>query len=83
MELIIELIIWFIIEVVFWGIMFWTGYAITQIVTLGQWKPESAGRNKDKGKENRKKTKFIIVAVMGVLFWIGFGIALTIIKKSP
>ena len=83
MELIIELIIWFIIEVVFWGIMFWTGYTITQIVTLGQWKPASARRYKDKGKHNRKETKFIVVAVIGVLFWIGLGIALTIITTTP
>lgn len=81
MELIVELIAWFIIEVMFWGVMFWTGYAIIQIVTLGQWKPGSVGRDKDKGKENRKETKFIVVAVIGAFFWIGLGIALIIITE--
>jgi len=83
MELIVELIVWFIIEVVFWGIMFWTGYVLTLIVTLGQWTPGHAGRDKDKKKESRKKPKFIVTAVIGALFWIVFGIALIIILQSP
>lgn len=74
MELIIELILWFIIEVVFWGIMFWTGYCLTLIISIGQWKPGPVG----KGKEKRKEAKFIVTAVIGALFWIGIGIALII-----
>lgn len=83
MELIFELIVWFIIEVLFWGIMFWTGYAIIQTVTLGQWKPGSLGKNKEKRKENRKEAKFIVVAIIGALFWLGLGIAAIVIIKNP
>ncbi len=79
MELIAELIVWFIIEVVFWGIMFWTGYVLVRIVTLGQWTPAHMERDKDKKKERRKETKFIVTAVIGTLFWIGLGIALIIV----
>ncbi len=79
MELIIELIVWFTIEVLFWGIMFWTGYALIQIVTLGQWKLGISGGDKHKRKENRKEAKFIVVAIIGALFWIGLGIAALII----
>jgi len=78
MELILELILWFIIEVVFWGIMFWTGYFLTRIISFGQWKPCSVGKDKEK----RKETKFIATAVFGALFWIGIGIALIIVLQS-
>lgn len=74
MGLIIELVLWFIIEVVFWGIMFRTGYFITLFFTIGQWKPGLEGRNKKK----RTERKFIVPAVIGALFWIGLGIALII-----
>jgi hypothetical protein len=83
MELIVELIVWFIIEVVFWGIMFWTGYVLTLIVTLGQWTPKHTERDKDKKKESRRETKFIVTAIIGTLFWIGFGITLIIVMKNP
>lgn len=83
MELIVELIVWFIIEVVFWGIMFWTGYVLTLIVTLGQWTPGHTERGKDKKKESRRETKFIVTAIIGALFWIGFGITLIIVMKNP
>ena len=79
MELFIELILWFIIEVVFWGILFWTGYFLTLIISIGQWKLGPMGRDKEK----RKETKFIVTAVIGALFWIGFGIALIITMKNP
>jgi len=79
MELIIELILWFIIEVIFWGIMFWTGYLLTQIISVGRWIPGPMGRDKEK----RKETKFIVTAVIGVLFWVGIGIALLITMGSP
>ncbi|MDX2446643.1 MAG: hypothetical protein QNK29_05515 [Desulfobacterales bacterium] len=74
MGFIIELVLWFIIEVVFWGIMFWTGYFLTLIFTIGQWKLAPVGTD----KIERTETKFIVAAVIGALFWIGFGIALTI-----
>ena len=79
MALIIELILWFIIEVVFWGIIFWTGYFLTRIISIGQWKPGPVGRDKEK----RKEAKFIVTAVIGALFWIGFGIALIIATANP
>ncbi len=83
MELIIEIVVWFTIEVVFWGIMFWTGYVLTIILTLGQWTPGRIERDKDKKKESRRETKFIVTAVIGALFWIVFWIALIIVMKSP
>ncbi len=79
MELIIELLLWFIIEVVFWGIMFWTGYFLILIISIGQWKPGHMGRD----KEERKETKFIATALIGALFWIVFVIALIMVMKSP
>ena len=81
MELIVELIVWFIIEVVFWGIMFWTGYGLISIVTLGRWTPGYIGGDKDKRKENRRKAKFIVASVCGTLFWIGITIALAVIMS--
>ena len=83
MEFIIELIVWFTIEVVFWGIMFWTGYVLSMILTLGQWTPGRIERDKEKKKEGRRKIKFIVTAVIGALFWIGFLIALIMAMKSP
>jgi hypothetical protein len=82
MEFIIELIVWFIIEVVFWGIMFWTGYVLTRVFTFGQWTPGRIERDKDKKKESRRETKFIATAVIGALFWIVFLITLIIVMKS-
>ncbi|MBT8358941.1 MAG: hypothetical protein KJO61_14375 [Deltaproteobacteria bacterium] len=79
MELIIELILWFIIEVVFWGFMFWTGYFLILIISIGQWKPGPVRRDKEK----RKEKKFIATAVIGAVFWIGFGIALIIATGNP
>ena len=79
MGLLLELILWFIIEVVFWGIMFWTGYLLTLIISIGKWKPGPVGRNKEK----RKETKFIATAVFGTLFWLGFGIAFIIAMGNP
>jgi len=74
MQLVIELLLWFIIEVVFWGILFWTGYAITSILTFGKWKILID----DNGKKQRKEPKFIITALIGILFWLGLVILLTI-----
>lgn len=82
MEFIIELIVWFTIEVIFWGIMFWTGYVLSMILTLGQWTPGRIERDKEKKKEGRRKTKFIVTAVIGALFWVGVLIALIIPMKS-
>jgi len=78
MGLIIELILWLIIEVVFWGVMFWTGYAITSILTLGKWKPHF----NDDRKKQKKEPEFIITALIGFLFWLGVGITLTISMQS-
>jgi len=76
MELIFELIIWVMIEVVFWGIMFWTGYVLTRMLTLGHWSPGRIEKDNDKKKECRREPEFIITAVIGALFWIVFCIAL-------
>ena len=83
MGLVAELIVWFIFEVIFWGIMYWTGYAIAQIVTLGKWKLRGTERDRVKWKEKRKGSEFIVVAVMGALFWIGVCLALIIQKTGP
>ena len=74
MGLIIELLLWFIIEIVFWGISFWTGHFLILIFTIGQWKLAPVGTD----KIERTDTKFIVTAVIGATFWIAFGIALTI-----
>ncbi len=74
MQVIIELLLWFIIEVVFWGIMFWTGYATTFVLSFGKWKIPNDGNR----KKQRKESKFIITALIGFLFWLGIGIAFTI-----
>lgn len=75
MGLLIELVLWFIIEVVFWGVMFWTGYFLTLIFTIGQWKLAPVGTD----KIERSETKFMATAVIGALFWIGVGVAFTIL----
>ena len=82
MVFIVEQITWFIIEIVFWGIMFWTGYVLIFTVTLGQWIPRPLGRNQNRNKEIRRKAKFVYTATIGVLFWIGIGIGLTLIMIS-
>lgn len=84
MGLVIELLVWLTIEVVFWGIMFWTGYVLAITLTLGQWTPGRIESAKETKKENRRETKFIVTALIGALFWICFWIAIIIIfMKSP
>ena len=82
MELIVEVIMWFIIEVVFWGIMFWTGYLLVSFITFGHWPPKKLGNSKSKIKENRKKPEFLVTAIIGAIFWISVGIGLTVIIKN-
>ena len=82
MGLIVELILWIIIEIIFWGIMFWSGYVIVLIVTFGHYSPKQSGKSKAEVKGNRKKPEFLITAVIGTLFWIGVGIALTFLIKN-
>ena len=74
MGFIVELVLWVIIEVLFWGIMFWTGYLLSQIFTLGHLKLAPEGT----GKIDRSEPKFIVTALIGTLFWIGLWVALTI-----
>jgi hypothetical protein len=68
-----ELIVGFVIEVVFGGVMFWTGYVLTLVVPLERGKPVLSGRDKNKRKENRRKPRFILTALLGALFGIGVG----------
>ena len=82
MELFVEVIMWLIIEVVFWGIMFWTGYVLVSFVTFGHWSPKILRNGKAKIKENRKKPEFLVTAIIGAIFWISVGIGLTIIIKK-
>jgi len=70
MQFLIELFLWFLIEVVFWGIMLWTGKTITSILTLGTWGISIADRKKEK-----QNPKFMITATIGFLFWLGIGMA--------
>ena len=79
MGFIIELVLWLIIEVVFWGILFWTGYFVTRIISIGKWRPGHVGSDKQK----RKEAKFIATAVIGALFWFVLGIAFIISMKGP
>lgn len=79
MELVLELLLWFITEFVFWGIMFWTGYAITSILSFGKWRPIYL---KDQRKKQRQEPKFIIIALIGFLFWLGVGVILTISMQN-
>ena len=74
-----ELVLWLIIEVVFWGIMFWTGYMVTRVISMGKWRPRHAGGDKEK----RKEVEFIITAVIGVLFWLSLGLAFIIAINRP
>lgn len=83
MELIIEIIVWFAVEIVFWGVMFWTGYVLTKILTLGRWNPGRIERAKDKKKERRKETKYFVTAIIGALFWIIIWIGLIIVINKP
>ena len=76
MQIIFELIIWFLMEVIFWGIMFWTGRIIILIITFGKWKLQIT-RNDDR-KKLKKEPKIIATAVIGFLFWVGIGVALII-----
>ena len=78
MEIIFDLIIWFLIEVIFWGILFWTGYTVLLIMSLGKWKIQSINGDR---KKFRKEPKFIATAVIGFLFWLGVGIALIIVLQ--
>jgi len=82
MDFIIELVVWFAIEVVFWGIMFQTGYVLTKIATLGRWTPGRIEKDKDKRKASRKEPKFIVTALIGALFWFVVWIALVVVMKS-
>ena len=81
MGLIIEVMSWFIIEVVFWGFMFWTGYVLVSFVTFGHWTLNKSGNGK--ARENRKKPEFLVTAIIGSIFWISVGIGLTILMKKP
>lgn len=83
MEFIVELIAWFIIEVMFWGIMFWTGYVLILIATFGQWTPGYIGKDKEKNIENRRQPRFLVTAIIGTFFWIGCWIVLIIILNFP
>ena len=74
MGFIIELVVWLIIEVVFWGIMCWTGYFLTQVFTIGRLKYAPVGS----GKTERSEKKFILTALIGAFFWIGAGIAIAL-----
>lgn len=78
MTLIVEFILWFIFEVVFWGIMYWTGYFLAQAISIGQWSPGHVGAD----KEERKDIKFIFTALIGALFWIGFVIAFVVVVQA-
>ena len=79
MEFIIEITLWFLIEFVFWGFMYWTGYFLILIITIGKWNIGPVGKNKKK----RKELKFVITALTGALFWIVFGSVLIIAMLSP
>ncbi len=79
MGIVLELFVWFITEFVFWGIMFWTGYGIMSILSLGRWR--SIYSKKDKAKQ-RQNPKFIITALIGFLVWLGSGIVLTLSMLS-
>jgi len=82
MGLIVEAIVWFIIEVLFWGIMYWTGVAIAKMVTLGKWTLEGAAGKQEKWKETRKDSRFIVVAVLGVFFWLVVALIIVLIKTG-
>ncbi len=75
MELVIELLVWLIIEVLFWGIMFWTGYIIACVLTFGRWAPRHPGED----KYNRRKPSFFITSLIGTFFWVVLGGFLVII----
>ena len=73
MQFMFELILWFIIEIVFWGIMFWTGYAIHFVLTMGKGTRLIIDR-----KRQRKESRVLITALVGVVFWLGLGVAVII-----
>lgn len=78
MTFIIELMIWFIVEVVFWGMMYWTGFNIISLVSFGRWVAKPLERD-------RKKTepfKATVIALFGVLFWIVIVITSIIIMRA-
>jgi|GEM_PF-5157309 len=75
MGIVLELIFWILIEIVFWGIMFWTGCAILSIVSFGKFETQDI---RDDPKKLRRKPKFIAITLIGFLFWIAIWITLAI-----
>ena len=70
-----------ITEIIFWGVMFLSGYELVFVLTFGNSSPIQLGERKAKGKENRKKPEKIVTAIIGVSFWFSVGIGVIFIIK--
>lgn len=75
MGIVLEILVWFFIEILFWGLMFYTGRLILSMLSNRKWEIQS---NDIDPKQYRKEPKFIGTALIGFLFWVGFWIILVI-----
>ncbi len=88
MEDLLFLLIYVIVELVFWGVFYGTGYILTPIVSFGHLKPEQHQKVKElrehkkrslfplvKKKENISYLKPENVALIGMFFWTLLAIA--------
>lgn len=80
------------IEVIFWGLAYFTGSLLIPIVSLGRWRPEVLVRDGDTGKRQVIQSGFTLiersgetylgafgVSIIGMCFWIVVVISLCVI----
>ncbi|WP_339898854.1 hypothetical protein [uncultured Gilvimarinus sp.] len=85
------LAIWIIIELFFWGCIYFTGFALVLLASFGKLKPDLLSRL-ESGRVSKKQSGFKVferdgkkylgawgVCVVGLLFWIAVLTALIVL----
>ncbi len=92
-EIITEIGLRIVVEILFYGISYWIGFCVLKICTLGiiTLAPFSTIEEKNKGRKidwsihlyqsGRKMLKAEITAFVGMLFIIGIGCLIYLLKK--